>query len=59
MITKPGFPYNLLSLYCGDIGLKEKAKKHRSSIALGIMPQSSFTAFPLPLQTILLGDLLG
>jgi hypothetical protein len=58
MITKLGFPYNLFSLYCGDIGLKEKGKKRRSSIALEIMPQSSFTAFPLPLQNILLGDLV-
>jgi hypothetical protein len=41
-LTKPGFPYNLLPVSCGDIGLK---KNPRSSIGLEIRSQSAFTVF--------------
>jgi hypothetical protein len=57
-LTIPGFLHNCLPVSCGDIGF---IKNHRSSIGLGIWPQSAF--LPLghscPLQTTLLSDLVG
>jgi hypothetical protein len=41
-LTIPGFPYNCLPVYCGDIGLK---KNPRSSIGPENRPQSAFTVF--------------
>jgi hypothetical protein len=42
MVTIPGFPYNLLPVYCGTLAF---LKKPRSSIGTEIRPQSAFTAF--------------
>jgi hypothetical protein len=53
----PGFPYNLLSVSCGDIGFK---KNTMSNTGLEIRPLGAF--LPLgpscTLQTILLSDLI-
>ncbi len=45
----PGYPYNLLPVFCADIGFK---KKYGSSIDLEIRPQSDFTASRSPLPAV-------
>jgi hypothetical protein len=59
-LTIPGFPYNCLSVSCGDISFK---KNPRSCIGLEIKPQIqiAFTSFLtlLPSANFLLSDLVG
>jgi hypothetical protein len=50
----PGFPYNLLPVSCGDIGLKNP-KSWKSGLKVSLLPVGR----SCPLQTILLSDLVG
>ncbi len=57
-LTKPGFPYNLLPVSCGDIGFKKilgLGLAWKSGLKVPLL--SSVPSFPL--QTILPSDLVG